>query len=120
MDLEELITLYCTAWDEPDPSRRDRMLQLVWAEDGIYADPTVYAVGRKELCEHIGKVLARLPGSRIVRSSLADAHHGMFRFTFKRVQANGETLREGIDFGELSRDGKLQRIAGFFGPPPQK
>jgi len=25
---------------------------------------------------------------------------------------------EGIDFGELAPDGRLRRIAGFFGPPP--
>jgi hypothetical protein len=30
--------------------------------------------------------------------------------------ADGKALLEGIDFGELSADGKLRRIVGFFGP----
>jgi len=29
--------------------------------------------------------------------------------------ADGSTLPEGVDFAELSADGKLRRIVGFFG-----
>jgi len=40
----------------------------------------------------------------------------MFRFTWKFVGGDGKTVMEGIDFGVLGPDGKLQRIVGFFGP----
>ena len=114
--LEALITGYCDAWNETDPAKRDAMLAAVWADNGVYSDPTVQAVGRGELGAHIGRVLARSPDSRIVRTSLADAHHGLLRFTFARVTATGEVMRDGIDFGEVSQDGRLLRITGFFGP----
>ena len=32
------------------------------------------------------------------------------------VLADGKVFLEGIDFGELSADGKLRQIVGFFGP----
>jgi hypothetical protein len=32
------------------------------------------------------------------------------------VLADGKMFVEGVDFGELSPDGKLYRIVGFFGP----
>ena len=40
----------------------------------------------------------------------------MFRFAWKFVGGDGKTVMEGIDFGALGPDGKLQRIVGFFGP----
>jgi hypothetical protein len=113
--LEELITLYCDSWGEPDPARRYHMLQQVWAENGTYTDPTVHMTGSKELVEYIGKILKKYPGARIVRTSVVDAHHGMVRFTWRLARADGQTLTEGVDFGELSSEGKLRRIVGFFG-----
>jgi len=113
--LEELITLYCDAWGEPDPVRRHQILQRVWAENGTYTDPTVHLTGSNELGEYIGKVLKKYPGARIVRTSVVDTHHGMVRFTWRMALADGKTLTEGIDFGELSSEGQLRRIVGFFG-----
>src|SRR3546814_9016249 len=115
--LDDLVTAYCAACNETDPASREAMLAAIWAEDGIYSDPTVQTVGRRELSAHIGRVLARNPDSRILRTSRADSHHGLLRFTFARVLTNGEVLRDGVDFGEVSGDGTLIRIAGFFGPP---
>ena len=53
--LEELITVYCRAWSEPERVLREQLLNRVWADDGTYTDPTAHVVGRKELIEHIGK-----------------------------------------------------------------
>jgi hypothetical protein len=114
--LEALITTYCDAWNEADPQRRDAMLQQVWADDGSYCDPTVQISGRAALVAHIADVQARSPGSRILRTSRVDAHHGMLRFSFSRVDGHGELLRDGLDLGEVAGDGRLRRVTGFFGP----
>jgi hypothetical protein len=114
--LEVLISAYCDAWDEAEPGRRAVMLSAVWADDGVYVDPTVVAKGVAELSAHIGRVLERNPKTRIRRTSKADVHHGLLRFSFARVGRDGSVLREGVDFGEVSGDGKLVRITGFFGP----
>jgi len=116
---EELIATYCRAWGEPDSVRREQMLTDVWAEEGTYTDPTAHAAGRRALVEHIGKTLARYPGARIVRTSVLDMHHNMLRFTWRMILADGAPLPEGVDFGELSSEGKLRRIVGFFGPLAQ-
>ena len=115
MDVEALITLYCEAWDEPDRARRRQILGRVWAADATYTDPTVHTAGIDELVEHIGKVLEKYPGSRIVRTSAVDTHHTVLRFSWHKTLADGSKLPEGIDFGELSGDGKLRRMVGFFG-----
>lgn len=114
--LEELITVYCKAWSEPERALREQLLNRVWVDDGTYTDPTAHVVGRKELVEHIGTFFEQLPGARVVLSSVVDAHHEQLRFNWCVVLPDGKVLLEGIDFGELSADGKLRRIVGFLGP----
>ena len=114
--LERLIDTYCDAWNEPDAASRQRILSAVWASDATYTDPTVHAVGVDELAAHIAHVIARRPGARVMRTSVIDAHHAMARFGWRVVQADGSLLPEGIDFAQISAEGKIERIVGFFGP----
>jgi hypothetical protein len=114
--LEQLIDRYCVAWSEPDPVKREKILKDVWAEGATYTDPRAQVSGRQELAVLIGKILAGRPGAKVIRTSSVDSHHGLARFTWRVVQADGTMLPEGIDFAEISSEGKLLRIVGFFGP----
>ena len=116
MELTELITLYTRAWSEPDRACRQSLLDRIWDENGTYTDPTAHVAGRAALVDHIGGFFVQYPGARIELTSGVDMHHEMFRFTWRMVLADGNVFVEGIDFGELSSEGKLHRIAGFFGP----
>jgi hypothetical protein len=119
--VEALIDRYCLAWSDPDPVRRAALLGEVWAPDATYTDPTVHARGAAELLEHIGRVVTRRPGARVVRTSNVDVHHGIARFAWQLVQADGSALPDGLDIAELTPDGtRLARIVGFFGPLLQR
>ncbi len=112
----ETIAAYSAAWNEPDGARRAALLDRVWADGATYTDPAVHAMGAAQLSAHVDAVLARFPGSRVVLTSAIDAHHGLARFGWRRVLADGTERPEGIDFAEFAPDGKLARIVGFFGP----
>jgi hypothetical protein len=114
--LTELVDTYCRVWSEPDALLREQLLAGVWSSGATYTDPTVHAASAGELLAHIAKVVARRPGARVVRTSAVDEHHGWARFAWRVIESDGTLLPEGIDFVELSRDGKIQRIVGFFGP----
>jgi alkylated DNA nucleotide flippase Atl1 len=120
-EVERLIDAYCEAWCEPDAAARRRLLDHVWATGATYTDPRAQLAGLDALVAHIGKVLADRPGSRVIRTSAVDSHHGLARFAWRVVQADGTMLPEGVDFAEVAGDGKLARIVGFFGPlaPPR-
>ncbi len=113
--LEQLIDDYCAAWNEPDTVRRDTILKRVWAENATYTDPRANTRGIQELSAHISKIIASRPGAKIIRTSAVDSHHGLARFAWRVMQADGNLLPEGIDFVELSTGGKIQRVVGFFG-----
>jgi hypothetical protein len=115
--LTALIDRYCQAWTEPDPALRATLLSAVWAEGATYTDPSVHVAGAAELLAHIAKVQARRPGAKVIRTSAVDAHHGIARFHWQVVQADGTPLPEGIDIAFLSPDeSTIERIIGFFGP----
>jgi hypothetical protein len=113
----EVIDRYCEVWNEPSAGQRAELLAQVWAPDSTYTDPSVHTTTPDELLTHIENVRARRPGSRVLRTSAIDFHHGVARFSWHVVQTDGAALPEGLDIAEFSSDGKrIQRIVGFFGP----
>lgn len=117
MDASSLIDRYCEVWSEPDESKRMALLASVWGSGATYTDPSVRAASAEELLSHIGKVQARRPGARVVRTSKVDVHHGIARFAWHAVQADGTALPEGLDIAFISAEGtRIEGIIGFFGP----
>jgi hypothetical protein len=117
MDATELVDRYCRVWNEADASARADLLDSLWAPGATYTDPSVHAANAKELLAHIAAVRARRPGASVLRTSAVDVHHGVARFAWHVVQADGTALPEGLDIAFVSPDGaRIERIIGFFGP----
>ncbi|KAA8883754.1 nuclear transport factor 2 family protein [Nocardia colli] len=113
--LDALIDTYCAGWSDPDPLRRRKFLGEALADGATYTDPTVHTIGVEELASHIDGVFAQQPGMRVLRVSNVDAHHGVARFGWRLVQADGTALPDGVDFVEISAEGRIRKIVGFFG-----
>ena len=117
MQLDQLIDRYCDAWSAPQAEARVQALAEVWAPGATYTDPTVSTSGAEALLRHIEAVHAQYPGARIERSSRVDVHHGVVRFAWQLVRADGGRLPEGLDVATLTADGtRITSIVGFFGP----
>jgi hypothetical protein len=76
------------------------------------------AEGHATLAAMVGGVQAKFPGHRFRRRSGVDTHHDQLRFAWDLVSPDGSVVVAGIDVGALAADGRLQRIAGFFGEAP--
>lgn len=117
VSVTDLIDRYCEVWTQPDPALRTVLLAPLWSENTTYTDPSVHAAGAVELLSHIAKVQARRSGARVLRTSAVDVHHGVARFAWQVIEANGNKLPEGLDIAFLTPDGlRIDRIIGFFGP----
>jgi hypothetical protein len=117
LNITTLIDRYCEAWSEHEASRKEELLDSVWAASATYTDPTVHVVGAIELLTHIANVQAKRPGAKVIRTSEVDEHHRVARFAWRVIETNGNALPEGIDLAFLSADGsRIERIIGFFGP----
>ena len=117
VDTKQIVATYGAAWNEPDEAKRASLLEQSWADDGIYTDPTATADGRAALAAHIAGFREIFPGRTIEQASGVDVTDGGLRFAW--VMRNGDDVElEGMDFVELAPDGRIKRIAGFFGPFP--
>ena len=113
-----IVTQYMAAWNEPEAAARGALLERCWSDAGVYVDPGVSLAGREALAAHIAKVQAARPGARLEFMSGIDIHHNVVRFMWRLVRADGTAGDTSIDFGEIGADGRLTKIAGFFGPAP--
>lgn len=115
-DLETLVDTYCRAWFDPDLAKRRQLLFQSVEPEVTYVDPSVQIAGFEMLASHIEKTRETRPGFWLERTTLVDSHHNFIRFGW--VQRRGSSFRgdESIDVCQLSPDGKMLSIIGFFGP----
>src|SRR5580704_5666747 len=118
VDVGAVVTTYGSAWNEPDEAARRQLLESAWADHGTYCDPTANVEGREALVAHIGAFQVAMPGHTIDVVTAADEHDGHLRFGWVMHSTDGSSVLEGMDYGHLADDGRLERIVGFFGPFP--
>ena len=118
MAIADIVKSYLAAWNEPDAAKRAPHLSTCWADGAIYVDPVSRGEGRDGLDEIITGFHAQRPGSSIALVSGIDQHHDQIRFRWDFRDENNNTLVSGIDVGEVAEDGRLAKIAGFWGDPP--
>lgn len=115
---DSVVTDYCAAWSVTDRGARDRLLARVWAPGGVYSDPEpTLAKGRAALSEVIADFQRHYPGTHF-RCSAPQTHHRAMRVTWILLRPDGSQVTHGVDIYDMARDGRIQRIVGFFGDPP--
>jgi hypothetical protein len=114
----QLLESYFAMWREPDAAARRQLVEQAFTPDGRHVDPLADAHGHDELSDMVGNVHAHYPGFSIERTSGIDQHGDQLRFAWQVRLADGSVLVDGIDIGELAPDGRLARVAGFWGELP--
>ena len=114
-DIEATIDAYLAAYGETDPSRRMALIRQAWAADGQLVDPPIEGAGHDGLDAMFATVQGQFPGHTFRRSTAVDSHHGIARYGWQLVAADGSITLTGMDVAELDESGTLQRVAGFFG-----
>jgi hypothetical protein len=119
-DLETTIDTYLEAYTESDAARRDELVSKVWITDGKLIDPPFDAHGHDAISAMADAVLGHYPGHTFRRTSGIDAHHGFARYGWALVAQDGSVAVAGVDVAEVTDDGKLARVTGFFGDLPER
>jgi len=117
-ELETTVDTYLAAWTEPDDARRAAMIERAWAVDGRLIDPPLVGEDHDGISDMAKTMQSLYPGHTFRRTSGIDAHHEHLRFSWDLVGPEGTAVLAGVDVGDISEDGRLQRITGFFGDLP--
>jgi SnoaL-like domain len=118
-DVTTTVDTYIDMWNEADPGKRAELIGQAWTDDARYVDPLLEADGHDGLSAMVAGVHDQFPGHRLRRVSGVDAHHSLVRFGWELAAPDGEVTVAGIDVGIVADDGRLTRIAGFFGDLPE-
>ncbi|UYN98034.1 MAG: nuclear transport factor 2 family protein [Enhydrobacter sp.] len=121
--VEGTIAAYIESWNETHPGRRQAAVARAWAAAGRYRDPVMASDGAAGIDAMLAGVLARFPGFVLKRTSKVDSHSGpngaYVRFAWSLGPASGPAVVEGVDFGTLAADGRLEQVVGFIDRMPQ-
>lgn len=119
-DLTATVDTYLAAYAEPDAAKRAALIEQAWAPDGQLIDPPLVGDGHAGIAQAAEALLSQFPGHTFRRTSGVDAHHDLLRFGWELVGPDGAVAVAGMDVGVVGEDGRLQRIAGFFGDLPAR
>lgn len=112
MSPEELWNRYSAIWSAP-AEQRGVELAACLADDATYCDPNGLVEGRQALSGYMGGFQEGAPGCTF-RINSVHHHNGRSLSNWQMLGPDGNALQDGTSFGELSDDGRLRTITGFF------
>jgi hypothetical protein len=119
-DVATTVDTWLDAYAEPDPARRAQLVAEVWAGDGTLIDPPFDGSGHEAIAALADAVLTHFPGHRFRRTTGIDAHHDFARYGWELSGPDGVVAVSGTDVVEITPDGLLRRVTGFFGDLPPR
>jgi len=109
------IDAHLIAYGDADAARRGNAVAALWAPDGELIDPPIDGKGHAGITALGDVVQAHFAGNTFRRTTAVDAHHGVARYGWAMVAADGSVTMTGLDVAQFDEAGKLARIVGFFG-----
>ena len=116
--MQEIVERYLAALNETDASRRRKLVDELWSEDGSYTDPLADAHGRAEIDGLIGAVQQQFPGFAFTLGGPVDTHHDQARFTWHLGPDGAEPVVIGFDVAVLNGGGQIRSVYGFLDQVP--
>ncbi len=116
-NVNDVIQVYGSAWNEPDATRRLCALQRSMIETATYVDPTIDVATHADLSKAIGDFQTSFAGASIVQLSGIDARAGELRFAWD-VRMGGASVVTGLDYIQIAQDGRIESLRGYWDPMP--
>ncbi len=112
--VSDSVDKWLASWAEPDASARARVLEAIAEPDVRVRDRFTSLVGVTELLPHIGTAQQHMPGVRLERRGEVRTCQGMALAGWVATGPDGSEAAAGTSVFELSPDGKLAVVTGFW------
>lgn len=110
--------LLAKAWNTSDAAERRALLHRCCSPTAEFWNPHDPPHGVPELSDAIGQFRTSFPRAPVVFGSV-DEHHGHFRVSWSTQWNDGREALEGIDVGQIDKEGRILRLVSFTGPTPR-
>jgi|ERR1700744_5707647 hypothetical protein len=118
IDAETIAERYIALWNETDATTRRQLVDDLWTENALYADPMMKADGQDGIAALIGGVHTQFPGYRFTLTGKVDGHGPYVRFSWSLGPLDGAVIARGTDFAAVAPDGRLAQVTGFLDQVP--
>ncbi len=112
--IDEVLTLYFRAWNEP--SLTEAFVAESCAKALHYVDPRNVCRSAGELAARIQRSRAEYPSSRVRFTSAVDGYDDVFRYTWEYEVPDMKLRIPGWDVIARDGDGRIASLTSFFGP----
>lgn len=112
---EAVVDRWFAAWAETDPSRRREALASCAMAGVIFRDDFASLEGREDLDAHIAATHVHMPGMRLERAGKLARSQGAALLRWQAKRPDGSVAGAGTSFVDFAPDGKIARVAGFWG-----
>lgn len=116
-DAPESFVHYLAAWNEREPDRIRRHLDLSVTNDVLFVDPANTTIGPDQLESMIREARAAMPGATYHRVTGIDGHNRRYRYRWE-VRIDAQVIAAGMDVTTVNTSDRIERIDGFFGDLP--
>ena len=96
-------------------SEKQRLFEACLSPSCTYTDPLIRANGWAELAQYMFQLEEQVPGAHFVTDYFF-SHHQASIAKWRMLAADGQSLAEGISYGEYDERGRLARMVGYFEP----
>jgi uncharacterized protein YndB with AHSA1/START domain len=111
------VDAWLAAWAEADEPARRRALEGVAERDVRVQDRFTSLVGLDDLVPHIGAAQQHMPGIRLERRGDVRVCQGTAVADWVALAGDGRQVGAGMNVCELSADGRLASVTGFWHTP---
>lgn len=113
-DTNTALQSYFQAWNEQQPEKRRKLLDQSVIEQFNYVDPQVSLSTRTALEKYIEQTQSQISGLRAEMTGDIKYNKQSAIFNWRIYDGAGQLIAQGVDNAAFAKDGRLQRIDGFF------
>jgi hypothetical protein len=113
-DTNTALQSYFQAWNEQQPEKRRKLLDQSVIEQFNYVDPQVSLNTRAALEKYIEQTQSQISGLRAEMTGDIKRNQQNALFNWRIYDGSGQLIAQGVDSVAFAKDGRLQRIDGFF------
>jgi uncharacterized protein YndB with AHSA1/START domain len=111
-DLADRLDRFFALWSDPDPAA----VEALCTPEITFHDGFASLAGREELAAHIAAARQHMPGVTLSRAGAPLECQGTALVDWLATAADGTARGRGTNVVELSPDGRLARVTGFWRP----
>jgi uncharacterized protein YndB with AHSA1/START domain len=110
----ERVDAFLCAWGEPDAKTRRELMQACATPGIVFRDAYSATSGLEDMLGNLEAVQVFLPGVTLARTGDVRLSHGTALASWTAKKENGDAAGTGINVFDLSPDGSIARVVGFW------